>query len=133
MALFKEWDMIRFLKRRIVNTFLYSVDGIKAAWKMEEAFRIESILALPLLIFAMFLPVTNIEKALLIGSVLLVLITELLNAGLEKTIDRISTHKHPLSKMVKDMGSAAVLFALLNGMVIWSLIVVIPFFKEWIV
>lgn len=121
--------MIRFFKRRVVNTFLYSIEGIKAAWRMEEAFRIESILALALIVIAILQPSTNMEKALLVGSVMVVLITELLNTGLEKTIDRFSTDEHPHSKIVKDVGSAAVLFSLINLILIWSLILIVPSFK----
>lgn len=97
---------------------------------MEEAFRIESFLAPVFIAIALLLSVTNIEKILLVGSVMVVLITELLNTGLEKTIDRLSMDEHHLSKIVKDIGSAAVLFSLMNLVFTWFLIVVVPFFTK---
>lgn len=98
----------------------YSTDGIKAGWTCEMAFRMECVAALLLLPVALLIPVPLIFKALVISSMLLVLVTELLNSAIEWTIDYISSDRHPLAKRVKDMGSAAVFFALVNSGVMWA-------------
>lgn len=111
-----------FLKRRLVYAFAYSIAGLSSAWKTEEAIKFEVCL-LPFVIFiACYFGQSNIEKALLIFSSLLVLIVELLNTGLEKAIDRVSMDYHELSKAVKDIGSAAVLLSMINFLIIWGLI-----------
>ena len=96
----------------------YSLQGLRAGWG-EAAFRQEALAALVLLPASLWLGASWVEVALLAGSVLLVLITELLNSGIEAAIDRISPEWHPLSKRAKDMGSAAVLLALLLCAAIW--------------
>jgi diacylglycerol kinase (ATP) len=98
----------------------YSTDGIKAGWKCEMAFRMECAAAVLLTPLALFLPVSLLFKALIISSMLLVLVTELLNSALEWIVDYISTDRHPLAKRAKDMGSAAVFFALVNSGVLWA-------------
>jgi diacylglycerol kinase (ATP) len=108
--------------RRIWNAFNYSLSGLHAAYVNEDAFRQESLLAALLIPVALVLPVSGIGKALMIGSVLLVLIVELLNSAIEAAIDRISLDRHKLSKRAKDIGSAAVLIALINVLVTWSLV-----------
>ena len=108
--------------KRIFKAFFYSLDGLKAAYTNEPAFRQEIMLGLPLIILALFLPVTAISKALMIGSILLVLIVELINSGIEAIVDRISLERHELSKRAKDVGSAAVLIALINVLIIWAFI-----------
>ena len=96
--------------------------GLAAAWRHEIPFRMEVVA------FAVFLPLsffagkTAVERALLIGSLLLVLIVELLNSALEATLDRISLEEHPLIKRAKDISSAAVGLTLVNAGVIWLLI-----------
>ena len=80
------------------------------------------MLGLPLIILAIFLPVTAISKALMIGSILLVMIVELINSGIEAIVDRVSLERHELSKRAKDVGSAAVLIALINCLVVWVFI-----------
>ena len=104
---------------RIRNALFYSFDGLKAAYKCEDAFRQEVWLAAFLIPAAIFLPVPPIGRALMIGSILLVLIVELLNSAVEAAIDRIGLENHRLSKRAKDIGSAAVLIALINVAVIW--------------
>jgi len=99
----------------------YSLAGIATAFKNEMAFRMEAALAILMIPTAFFLPVPVLMKAILVSSVFLVLIVELLNSGLEWVIDYISLDHHPFAKMVKDMGSAAVFFALLNAGAIWGL------------
>lgn len=97
----------------------YSLAGLRAGWH-EKAFRQEAIAALFMVPLAFWLGQSWIEVALLAGSVLLVMIVELLNTGIEVAIDRISLEWHPLAKRAKDMGSAAVLLALLVCLGIWS-------------
>ena len=108
--------------RRVLNAVSYSFAGLKAAFTHECAFRQEVYLALLLIPLAWVLGETGIERGLMMGSVLLVLIVELLNSALEATLDRISLEHHLLIKRAKDIGSAAVMIALLNVIVIWALI-----------
>ena len=98
----------------------YSAQGLAAAWRHESAFRQEALLALPLLVLAAWLGQGWVETALLAGSVLLVLVVELLNSAVEATVDRISFELHPLAKRAKDYGSAAVLISLLLCGGIWA-------------
>ncbi|MBV2163521.1 MAG: diacylglycerol kinase [Comamonas sp.] len=97
----------------------YSLQGLQAGWQ-EKAFRLEAQLAIVLLPAAFFLGQTWVERILLAGSVLLVLIVELLNSGIEAAIDRIGPELHPLSKKAKDLGSAAVLLSLLLVGLAWG-------------
>jgi len=108
--------------RRIFNALLYSLDGLAAAFRHEEAFRQEVLLALVLVPLAFYAPVTGTGKALMAGSVVLVLVVELLNSGIEAVTDRISLEDHVLAKRAKDMGSAAVMLALLNVPLVWLLV-----------
>ncbi|MCM2307683.1 MAG: diacylglycerol kinase [Sulfuritalea sp.] len=110
--------------RRIWNAFSYSLSGLRAAYRNEDAFRQESLLAALLIPLALFMSVSGLGKALMIGSVLLVLIVELLNSAVEAAIDRISLDRHRLSKRAKDIGSAAVLVALINVVATWSLVLI---------
>ena len=105
--------------RRVLNAFGYSMDGLRAAYVCEDAFRQEVRLAVVLLAVAGLLPLTGIAKALMIGSVLLVLVTELLNSAIEATVDRVSLEDHRLAKRAKDIGSAAVFIALCNVVCVW--------------
>lgn len=109
---------------RIRNALFYSFDGLKAAYTCEDAFRQEVWLAVVLIPAALLLPLPALGRALMIGSVLLVLIVELLNSAIEAAIDRIGLEKHQLSKRAKDIGSAAVLIALINVLVIWGSLLV---------
>lgn len=104
---------------RVLHAGGYSLQGLRAGWN-ETAFRQEAILACVLLPLAFWLGRHWVEVALLAGSVLLVLIVELLNTGIESAIDRIGPEWHDLSKRAKDMGSAAVLLALLLCGGIWA-------------
>jgi len=108
--------------RRIWNALFYSFDGLKAAYRHEDAFRQEVWLALVLIPLALFLPVSGMGKALMMASVLMVLIVELLNSAVEATVDRVSLEHHRLAKRAKDIGSAAVLFSLINVAVVWLLV-----------
>jgi diacylglycerol kinase (ATP) len=105
---------------RIVQAFFNSLAGLGDAWRHESAFRQEILLAAILVPLACALPLTGVERALLVGSVLLVLIVELLNSSIEAAIDRISFDQHSLSKRAKDIGSAAVLVALVLLAIVWG-------------
>jgi diacylglycerol kinase (ATP) len=107
---------------RIVHAFFNSLSGLQDAWKHESAFRQEILLAVVLIPMACFIHVTAVERALLIGAVLLVMIVELLNTSVEAAIDRISFDHHSLSKRAKDIGSAAVFVALVFLAMVWALI-----------
>ncbi|MDP1957125.1 MAG: diacylglycerol kinase, partial [Rhodocyclaceae bacterium] len=91
---------------RVWNALLYSVAGLKAAYRHEDAFRQEVWLAVVLIPLALWLPASGIGRALMIGSVLLVLIVELVNSAIEAAVDRISLDHHRLAKRAKDIGSA---------------------------
>ena len=108
--------------RRVWNAMHYSIAGIRAAYQHEDAFRQELLLAIILIPLALLLAPTGIGKALMAGSVLLVLIIELLNSAIEATVDRISLDHHDLAKRAKDIGSAAVLLGLLNTVMVWGLV-----------
>lgn len=108
--------------RRILNALRYSLDGLQAAYRHEDAFRQETWLALVLIPAALFLPVANLGKAMMIASVLIVLMVELLNSAVEAVVDRVSLEHHLLAKRAKDIGSAAVLISLLNVLVVWLLV-----------
>lgn len=104
---------------RIIKAGQYSWQGLCAAYRHEEAFRQEVwvlIVAVPL---ALWLGDDGLEKALLIGSILLLLIVELLNSAIEAVVDRIGTERHELAGRAKDMGSAAVTIAIINVLVLW--------------
>ena len=107
---------------RILNALRYSVYGLQAAYRHEHAFRQEVLLAVILIPLALYLEPGMAGRALMIAPVLLVLIVELLNSALEAAVDRISLENHHLIKRAKDMGSAAVLIALVNVAVIWLLV-----------
>jgi diacylglycerol kinase (ATP) len=107
---------------RVWNALRYSIDGLSAAYRHEDAFRQEIWLALILIPAAFFMPANALGKAMMIGSVLLVLTVELINSAIEAVVDRISLERHHLAKRAKDIGSAAVLISLINVAVIWSLV-----------
>jgi diacylglycerol kinase (ATP) len=105
--------------RRLLNATRYSIDGLTSAWRHEDAFRQELLLVAVLAPVAFLLPVTAVEKVLLIGSLLLVLIVELLNTAIEVAVDRDSVRIDPLGKRAKDYGSAAVMIVLLIAGMTW--------------
>jgi diacylglycerol kinase (ATP) len=113
---------------RILHAFFNSIAGLEDAWRHESAFRQEILLAIVLIPAALWIPVSAVERALLIGTVLLVMIVELLNTSVEAAIDRISFDQHSLSKRAKDIGSAAVFMALVLLAVVWALVVPPAFF-----
>lgn len=108
--------------RRLMNAFGYSLEGFRAAFRHEDAFRQEVFLALVLIPLAVYLGKTPIAQALMITSVLLVLIVELLNSAIEAAVDHTSTEHHALAKQAKDIGSAAVFLALSILATVWGLV-----------
>lgn len=105
--------------RRLWNAFLYSLSGLRLAFRHESAFRQEVALAAVLIPLACVLPVATLERVLLVCSVLLVLVVELLNSSVEAAVDRIGFDTHRLSKRAKDLGSAAVLLTLAALALVW--------------
>lgn len=108
--------------KRIINAFFFSLAGFKATWSHEEAFRQEVLLLIVAVPGGIWLGQTPIEKLLLIGSVVLVLLVELLNSAVEAVVDRVGFEHHELSGRAKDIGSAAVMLSLLWAAVTWLLI-----------
>jgi diacylglycerol kinase (ATP) len=106
--------------RRLVLAFVNSWHGFKGAFRFEAAFRQEVALAVVLLPLGAWLGKTAVEKALLVASVLLVLVVELLNTGIETVVDRIGLERHELSGLAKDVGSTAVLLSFAVLAVIWG-------------
>ncbi|GAA0478897.1 diacylglycerol kinase [Tatumella punctata] len=105
--------------RRIVKAAGYSWQGLRAAWHHEAAFRQEAVLAVVAVIVACWLNVDTVTRILLIGSVVLVVIVEVLNSAIEAVVDRLGPEIHPLSGRAKDLGSAAVFLALLLAAFVW--------------
>lgn len=113
--------------KRLMNATKYSYQGFRGAWQTEEAFRQEAVLALILIPVAVILPVTMMEKLLLIAAVFMVLIVEILNSAIEAVVDRFGGEIHPLSGKAKDLGSAAVLLALILCVIVWAAILLANF------
>ena len=110
--------------RRILSATRNSLDGFVAAFRHEDAFRQELVMAAVMVPLGLFLGTNGFERAQLVASVLLVLIVELLNSAVEATVDRISFDNHLLAKRAKDIGSAAVMLSLATAGIIWLLILV---------
>jgi diacylglycerol kinase (ATP) len=110
--------------KRLVNACFFSVAGFKATWTHEEAFRQEVILFLVGTPLALWLGHTPIEKVLLVGSLVLVLLVELLNSAVEAVVDRVGFEHHELSGRAKDIGSAAVMLSLVWAAATWALILI---------
>ena len=106
----------------IKNAFIYTYAGLKSAWKNELAFRGEVVVLIIMTPLGLWLGRSAVEQALLIASILLILITELLNSALEAVVDRIGLQRHELSKRAKDMGSAAAFISMVTAAVVWALI-----------
>ena len=107
---------------RLSDATRYSLAGMRAAITHEDAFRLELLVAAILVPLGLLLGGTRVEKALLVASVLMVLVVELLNSAIEATVDRISLEDHHLAKRAKDIGSAAVMMALVTCGVVWLLV-----------
>ena len=107
---------------RIIAAAGYSLSGLAQAVKNEVSFRYELMLAAVMIPAGLWFGATGIERALLVASVLIALVVELLNSAIEATVDRVSLEEHPLAKRAKDIGSAAVMIALINAGAVWLLI-----------
>lgn len=107
---------------RMVDATRVSVEGVLAAARHEAAFRQELVALAVLAPLGWYLGADGAQRALLIGSVLLVLIVELVNTSIEATVDRISLERHDLAKRAKDLGSAAVMLAIANAVLVWLLV-----------
>ena len=107
---------------RVAYAFLYSMKGFRAAYKHEAAFRQEFWLAVILIPLAFWITTQPLHLMAMIGSILLVLIVEILNSAIEAAVDRFGEEIHKLSGRAKDMGSAAVFIALMNVIVMWGLV-----------
>ena len=107
---------------RMVKASVYSWQGLRAAWRHEAAFREEMWLLLVLVPLGLYLGDGGVEKALLVGSALLLPLVELLNSAIEAVVDRFGDEHHRLSGQAKDMGSAAVAIAILLLIAVWLLV-----------
>lgn len=105
---------------RLFKAFAFSMQGLSSAFKNEAAFRQEIYLSIILIPLGVYLGESGSERALLVGVILLVLITELINSGMEAVVDRFGGEQHELSGRAKDVGSAAVLVALFNVLFVWG-------------
>ena len=108
--------------KRIAAAFSYSIDGFKVAWQNEASFRQELLVVVLGTIAALSMKVSAFEKLMLVAVLVLVLIVELINSALEALVDRISLEAHPLSKNVKDLGSAAVSLAIGIALAVWGVV-----------
>ena len=107
---------------RLSRAFGSTFRGFTAAWREEEAFRQECLLALVVIPLGLWLAESGVERALLTGPMLLILVVELLNSAIEATVDRIGVERHPLSGIAKELGSAAVFVAFLLLFLNWILV-----------
>jgi diacylglycerol kinase (ATP) len=110
--------------QRVINATRYSLEGLAAAARHEDAFRQELILAAVLVPLGLWAGRDGVERALLVGSVLMVLVVELLNSAIEATVDRVSLEDHLLAKRAKDLCSAAVMVSLATVGAVWLLVLV---------
>ncbi len=108
--------------KRIFSALFNSLDGLRTAWRLEHAFRQELGVAIPGIIVALLLPVTLLERVALIAVLVLMLITELVNSAIEAVVDRVSLDHHELSKNTMDLGSAAVMLAVVLAVLTWAAI-----------
>ena len=107
---------------RLLAAFRNTADGLAWAWRSEAAFRQEVVVIAIAVVVALLLPVSSFQKLVLIGVLVLVLIVEIINSAIEAIVDRISLERHPLSKVAKDMGSAAVALTLLLALATWAVV-----------
>ena len=107
---------------RILKATVWSLQGVRAAWMHESSFRLEVYLLVVMAPLALWLGQTPVERALLVGSMLLVLSAELLNSAIEAVIERYGPEHHELAGRAKDMGSAAVFVLMMNVLLCWALI-----------
>jgi diacylglycerol kinase (ATP) len=112
----------------VVNAFGFSMKGLRACYQLEEAFRQEVWVLIPLLPLALWLGETPMERAMLVGSLLIIPIVELLNSAIEANVDRVGMERHELSGRAKDIASAAVFLSIAFSVVVWGLVLV----PKWI-
>ena len=108
--------------RQIARAFQWSMNGLRAAWRHEASFRLEGYLFVIMFPLGLWLGLGGVEKAMLVGSLMLVLSAELLNSAIEAIVDKASPEFHELAGRAKDMGSAAVLLLMFNVVLCWALI-----------
>ena len=113
---------------RILAACRNTRDGLAWAWRSEAAFRQEVVVIAIATVAALLLPVSGFQKLVLVGVLILVLIVEIINSAIEAIVDRISLDRHPLSKVAKDMGSAAVALSLLLATATWGVVLYSRFF-----
>jgi len=107
---------------RIVMALGYAMQGLRACWRNEAAFRQEVLATVLMVPLGIYLGESNVEKALLVGVLMLVLMVELLNSGVEAVVDRVGHEPHSLSGLAKDLGAAAVLLSLANAALVWAIV-----------
>jgi len=103
-----------------LRAFGVALQGLRAAWQHEDAFRQEVVIAVIAIPVALLLPVSALGKVMMIASIFLLLIVELLNSALEAAVDHTSLERHPLAKRAKDIASAAVMMSIVNALAIWG-------------
>lgn len=113
---------------KLKNAAGYSFAGLKHAFQTERAFRQECLACVVLIPLSFFIGSTSLERVALVAPLFLVLIVELLNTGIEKTLDFISTKRHPLIKVAKDMSSAAVFLSILLTLIVWATVLITKIF-----
>jgi diacylglycerol kinase (ATP) len=113
--------------RRVIKAFGYSMKGLKACYELEEAFRQEIAVLIPMVPLGLWLGETPVERAMLVGSLLLVPVVELLNSAIETNVDRVGLERNDLSERAKDIASAAVFMSIAFAVVVWVLIL----FPKW--
>jgi diacylglycerol kinase (ATP) len=106
----------------IKNAFIYTFAGLETAWKNELAFRGEIVVAMVMVPLGLWIGRSAVERSLLVASILLILVTELLNSAIEAVVDRIGPERHELSKRAKDMGSAAAFISMVTAALVWMII-----------
>jgi diacylglycerol kinase (ATP) len=114
--------------RRVFYAFGYSMKGLKACYELEEAFRQEVLLMIPLVPVGLWLGESPVERALLVGSLLIVPVVELLNSAIEANVDRVGMERHELSERAKDIASAAVFASIVLSVTVWALLLI----PKWI-
>ena len=114
--------------RRVIKAFGYSMKGLKACYELEEAFRQEIAVLIPMVPLGLWLGDTPVERAMLVGSLLLVPVVELLNSAIETNVDRVGLERNDLSERAKDIASAAVFMSIAFAVVVWVLIL----FPRWL-
>lgn len=103
----------------VLDAFVFSMQGLRTAWRDETAFRLQCAMLVPLVPAAFLLAHSAVELALLLGSCALVMMAEMFNSAIERVVDRISTETHPLSGQAKDLGSAGVFIAMMIFLIMW--------------